>query len=155
MSYASLIDEYRSGPQQLREALAGMTQYQLDATPVPGRWSTRQVVCHIADFEPIYADRIKRVIAEDRPTLFGADPDRFAARLAYAQRDVEEELHLIQSVRDHLARILQTLKAEDFQRTGVHSEAGPLTLESFLRNVTRHLPHHVRFIQEKRHTLGL
>ena len=41
----------------LRNAVAGMTREQLVARPVPGRWSTLEVVCHVADFEPILADR--------------------------------------------------------------------------------------------------
>jgi uncharacterized damage-inducible protein DinB len=92
MDSAKLIDEYLAGPRRLRSAVEGMTGEQLDAAPIPGKWTTRQVVCHLADFEPIYADRMKRVIAEERPTFFGGDPDVFAARLAYAARDVEEEL---------------------------------------------------------------
>ena len=42
-----------------------------------------EVVCHISDFELVYADRMKRVVAEDRPTMFGGDPDLFASKLAY------------------------------------------------------------------------
>jgi uncharacterized damage-inducible protein DinB len=84
-----LIEQYLDGPRQLREAIAGMTDEQMNAAPVPGKWSTRQVICHIADFEPVYADRMKRALAEDEPTIFGGDPDAFAASLAYDQRDIE------------------------------------------------------------------
>jgi hypothetical protein len=153
MNPAKLIEEYLAGLKTLRAALQGMTETELDATPVPGKWSTRQVVCHLADFEPIYADRMKRVIAEERPTFFGGDPDVFAARLAYAARDVEEELRLIESVRGQMGRILRTLAPGDFDREGIHSEAGPLSLATLLERVTRHLPHHVKFIDEKRAAL--
>lgn len=145
-----LIDDYLAGPRKLREALAGMTTVQINAAPIPGKWSTRQIICHLADFEPVYADRMKRVIAEENPTMFSGDPDLFAARLAYEQRDIEEELQLIESVRNHVARILKTLKPEDFQRRGNHSEAGPITLEKLLTNITNHIPHHIKFIEEKR-----
>ena len=70
MSIERLIDDYAAGPERLRQAITGMSNEQLDAKPIPGTWSTRQVVCHVADFEPIYADRMKRVIAEDEPTFF-------------------------------------------------------------------------------------
>lgn len=153
MEPTRLIDEYLAGPQQLRQAIAGLTPEQLDATPVPGKWSTRQVVCHIADFEPVYADRIKRVIAENEPKLFGGDPDVFAARLAYAQRDIEEELQLIEAVRRHVARILKTLPPAKFERRGHHSVDGPVTLATLLERITNHIPHHVRFIDEKRREL--
>lgn len=153
MNFGAMIDEYLAGPQTLRDAVAGMSEEELDATPIAGQWSTRQVICHLADFEPIYADRMKRVVAEDRPTFFGGDPDRFAARLAYARRDVENELLLIESVRRQMAAILRTLAPEDFQREGIHSEDGPVSLQTLLQRIIGHLPHHVRFIREKRAAL--
>src|SRR4029078_8155459 len=111
-----------------------MSDEQLHATPIAGKWSTRQVVCHLADFEPIYADRMKRVIAEQCPTFFGGEPDTFAARLAYNHRSIEAELNLLTAVRQHVAAILRELKAEDFQRTGNHSDDGPRTFETYLCN---------------------
>ncbi|MFY8059197.1 MAG: DinB family protein [Planctomycetaceae bacterium] len=62
---------------------------------------------------------------------------------------VEDELQLISLVRSQVARILRQTELEDFQRTGVHSEAGPLTLETLLERVTAHIPHHLSFIDEK------
>ncbi len=150
-----LIDRYVAGPQLLRKAVAGMTAEQLKARPVPGKWSTLEVVCHLADFDPILADRMKRVIAEERPALLGADENRFAARLAYPDRVVEEELTVIELTRKTMGRILRTLKPDDFARVGVHNERGPLTLERLLTTCVNHIPHHVKFIEEKRRALGL
>jgi uncharacterized damage-inducible protein DinB len=150
-----MIDTYLAGPPMLRRAVAGMSREQVTARPVPGKWSTLEVVCHLADFEPILADRMKRVIAEDRPTLVGADENRFAAALAYAERDLEEELVLIERTRSQMARILRTLRPEALARVGVHNERGPRTLEQLLATVSSHIPHHVRFIEEKRKALGL
>jgi hypothetical protein len=149
-SLTKLIDDYLAGPQLLRQAVAGMDHSRLLARPIPGKWSTLEVICHLADFEIVGADRIKRVIAEKEPTLLGGDEKAFAARLAYHERNADEELLLIDTIRSQVARILRTLKPEDFQRRGIHSEAGPLTLEAFIERSTRHIPHHVRFIEEKR-----
>jgi uncharacterized damage-inducible protein DinB len=154
MSHAQLIAEYLAGPQKLRIDLTGMTAEQIDATPIPGKWSTKQVICHIADFEPVYADRIKRVIAENEPMMMSGDPDLFAARLAYAQRDVEVELDLIEATRKHMGPILRSLVPSDFQRQGNHSEDGLITLEILLTRITNHVPHHLKFIEEKRAALA-
>ena len=154
MEIAELIDDYATGPQKLRDAIAGMTPEQIDAAPVPGKWSTRQIICDLADFEPIYADRMKRAIAENEPTIFGGDPDAFAARLAYEHRDIEEELLMIESIRKHVARILRTLQPEAFARTVNHSEDGPITLRTLLERITNHIQHHVQFIEEKRQAMG-
>ena len=154
MDYAKLVSDYCAGPRMLRAAVAGMTVEQLDARPIPGKWSTKQVICHVADFEPVYVDRMKRVIAENEPTLFSGDPDLFAARLAYDQRDVAVELDFIEAARKHLEPILRPLRPEDFLRKGNHSEAGPITLEKLLTNITNHIPHHIKFIDEKRAALA-
>jgi uncharacterized damage-inducible protein DinB len=150
-----LIDAYLEGPQKLRRAVAGMTREQLLARPVPGKWTTHEVVVHIADFEPILAERIKRVIALDRPTFFGADENLFVSRLAYDQRDLEEELAIVERTRQQLARILRTLPDDALGRVGVHNERGPRTLEELLTTVTNHIPHHIKFIEDKRRALGL
>lgn len=153
--YSQLIAAYAAGPAELSAAVAGMTAEQLRARPIAGKWSTHELVCHIADFEPVYLDRMKRVLAEDEPTMFSGDPDLFAARLFYEARDTATELSLIAACRQHLTAILLQLTDADFSRLGRHSEAGPLSLEKLLRNVTGHIPHHLRFVQEKRVALGL
>jgi uncharacterized damage-inducible protein DinB len=150
-----LIDEYLQGPKILHKAVAGMSREQLVARPVAGKWSTLEVVCHLADFDPILADRMKRVIAEEKPMLLGADEKHFAAKLAYHDRDLEEELTIIERTRQQLARILRTLPDEALARVGVHNERGPRTLEQLLVGATNHIPHHVKFIEEKRKALGL
>src|SRR3979490_920794 len=103
---AEMASAYLAGVDQLRQAFAVLSREQLLARPVPGKWSTLEVVCHLADFDPIIADRMKRVIAEDRPTLLGADEQRFAAALAYHDRDLEEEVAIIDRTRSQMARIL-------------------------------------------------
>lgn len=155
MSISERIEEYLAGPETLRQAIAGMTDSDIDAAPIPGKWSTRQIICHIADFEPVYADRMKRVIAEEDPPLMGGDPDLFAERLAYEQRDIEEEFQLMIAVRQHMGRILKSIDPDDFQRTGNHSRDGALSLTDLLSRITNHIPHHVQFIREKRNALNV
>jgi uncharacterized damage-inducible protein DinB len=150
-----LIDNYLAGPALLRQAVSDMTREQLLARPITGQWSTLEVVCHLADFDPILADRMKRIIAEDRPTLLGADEKRFAATLAYQERDLEEELTLLEMTRVQMGRILRTLSPDALKRVGVHNERGELTLERLLTMTTNHLPHHLAFIRQKRRALGL
>lgn len=154
-SLEELLTTYEQGPIQLREALRGLSAEQVKTPAPPGRWSALEVVCHISDFELVYADRLKRVVVEDRPTLFSGDPDEFAAKLAYNQRDLEEELAVIDSVRRQVARFLRTLDASAFDREGIHSTDGPLTLATLLKRIAGHIPHHVEFIKQKRTSLAL
>jgi uncharacterized damage-inducible protein DinB len=155
MALSDLIASYLSGPGHLHHVVVGLSPAQLRERPIPGKWSILEVVCHLADFEPILADRMKRVVAEERPTLLGADENRFAAALAYHERDLHEELTIIENTRSQLARILRTQPESVLQRVGVHNERGPLTLERLLQIGANHIPHHVQFIIEKRKAMGL
>lgn len=130
-----------------------MSDQQIDAAPVAFKWSTREVVLHIADFDLIYADQMKRVIAESEPKLFDGDRKRFASRLAYDKRDVDEEIRMIKAVRRHMGRILRSIDVGDFQRKGIHAKDGPVTLADLLRRAADHLPHHTQYIEEKRQSL--
>jgi hypothetical protein len=153
MKYTALIDDYAAGAALLHDAVKGMTREQVLARPIPGKWSTLDVICHLADFEVVGADRIKRVIAEDRPTLPDGDENLFATRLAYHHRDLDEELALIGSLRGQVTRILRTLSDSDFARIGNHTAAGPLTLEQLVERGANHIKHHIKFIAEKRKAL--
>ncbi len=151
----SLADSYLAGAAQLRAAVADMSPEQLVARPVQGKWSTLEVVAHIADFEPVMADRIKRVASHDNPTLLGADETLFAQHLGYLDRDIAEELAVVEAIRRSTARTIRHLPAAALSRIGTHSEAGVLTLEQLILKATNHLNHHVKFIREKRQALGL
>ena len=155
MSHLELIKRFAHGPRQVREAVVGLSPEQLAARPIPGRWSTLEVVSHLADFEIIGVDRLTAVIAEDSPTLPGRCEQRYAARLSYMERDLEEQLRIIELCRSHTTRILRRLTTADWSRPGIHTEAGPLTLTQLLERVVRHLEHHVPFIHEKRRALGV
>lgn len=144
-----LLHEYAAGPQHLEQSLKGVTEEQLDHHPIAGAWSIRQVVCHLADSEIVYADRIKRVLAEENPLLFEADPNLFVPRLCGSNRTIEAELNVIKSLRSHMMPILLHLSVPDFQRTGRHSLDGPMTLETLVRRITSHIPHHIAFIRTK------
>ncbi len=132
-----------------------MSAAQLLARPVPGKWSTLEVVCHLVDSEQAWCHRMKRVIAEERPLIIGYDETRFTAALAYHEHDLAEELTLLEGMRGQLARILTGLDAKVWSRTCVHTERGLMTLEEMVEAEVDHIPHHIRHIVEKREALGL
>jgi len=153
-----LIDQYLAGIDTLQRAVVGLSVEQQRARPIPGKWSTLEVVCHLADFDLIDADRIKRTLAEDRPVIFDIDERQLAAALGYQQRVMQEELAVIEATRRQLARILSSrtdaiLARECVYRTKDRVETQ--TLEWHLVKAVEHIPHHVSFIREKRRALGL
>src|SRR5262249_36057876 len=104
---ADLMAAYERGSEDLRRAVAGMTPDQLHARPIPGKWSTLEVVAHLADTELYYTDRIERTIALERPLLMGVDERRYPERLHYQALDLAEQLDLFTALRRHVTRILR------------------------------------------------
>jgi hypothetical protein len=72
----------------------------------------------------------------------------------YHDRDSEEELALVALTRRQVARVLKLVPAQAWQRTAVHTEGGLVTLRQLVLHATRHLKHHVRFVEEKRRALA-
>ena len=150
LTVAALISAYEKGVEELRLAVAGMTGEQLRSRPVAGRWSTLEVVCHVADCEQFFADRMKRTVAMDRPLLLGADGFRYPEPLCYQDHDLELELDLVAVTRRQTVHTLRLITPDAWQRTAVHSETGLVTLRQLLLHAVNHLRHHLRFVAEKR-----
>lgn len=149
-----LIDEYEAGSRLLREAIAGMTQQDLLAAPIPGKWSTQQVVIHLMDSDVISAYRMRSIIAEDNPTILPYDETRYANRLGYDRQSIEDAITIFDLNRRQTARMLRGLSAADWERTGNHLEMGTQRLADFLPRYIKHLNRHLDFIHEKRKALG-
>lgn len=149
-----LIDQYASGGEKVSMAIRGLTDEDLHAVPVPGKWSTHQVVIHLADAEAAFADRIRRIIAHDSPPLLAWDENKFAAKLHYEEQDAHDAVAMIDLTRRQMARILRKLPGEAFGRAGIHDEAGRMTVADIVAKANSHLDHHLHFIYEKREKLG-
>ena len=150
---AELTVAYEAGIADLRAAVAGMTPEHVLARPVPGKWSTLEVVAHLADTEIYFADRIERALALDRPLLIGVDERPYPARLNYQGFDLGEQLDLFAALRRHVARVLRMQPADAWTRTAVHSETGLVAVRRLVLQPVRHLRHHLPFIAAKRAAL--
>jgi DinB superfamily len=149
-----LIEQYAQGGEKLRLAIRGLTDEDLKSFPVPGTWSIQQIVIHVMDSELISADRMKRIIAEDNPTLIGYDETKFSKKLYYHDQPAADAISIIELNRRMFALVLRRLPDEAFNRTGMHSERGKIALGQYLQAVVNHLEHHLKFVYEKREKLG-
>jgi len=151
----NLIGAYVGAIYQLEKLVWDMTEEQVCAKPISGKWSTLELVAHLADFEPLFADRMKRVISGDAEILIPGDEDKFASSLFYQKRNITQELGLIRGIRLQMAGILTKLGPDDWQKTGNHTVKGVVSLEQILEGVNYHIPHHLPFLVAKREALGL
>jgi uncharacterized damage-inducible protein DinB len=149
-----LIERYAAEAGDLAKSIAGLSREDMLAFPVPGTWSIQQIVMHIVDSDLVLSDRMKRVIAEDKPLLIGYDESKFTARLHYDVLDTTLACEVFTGNRRLTAEILKHLPDEAFERVGIHNERGKVTLHDLLANAVNHLKHHLRFVREKRELLG-
>jgi hypothetical protein len=145
-----LLERFRRGPELVATAMTGAAGGELDFVPGPRKWSLRQIVAHVADSEIVAADRFRRIIAEDKPTLIGYDQNAWAANLDYARRKTSESIETFRRLRAENYELIKDLPAETFERIGNHSERGPITLRQHLETMAQHAESHARQIREVR-----
>jgi hypothetical protein len=147
---AQLMQRYRDGAASLREALAGATDEDLDRAAPEGGWTARQVAHHVAESEATAFVRLRRLIAEERPTIVGYDEELFARRNHY-DRPVASALAVVDAVRASSLELLGSLTPEEWARAGVHSESGRYSVDDWLRIYADHPHEHA---QQVRRALG-
>lgn len=146
----TLLERFRRGPELVAVAITGAAGAELDFSPAPGKWSIRQVLCHLADSELVAAVRFRMVIAEDDPVLSSYNQDLWAARLDYARRKISQALDTFRRTRSENYELLRSLPPDAFSRTATHAERGPLTLLDLVRIYAEHTQNHVRQLQSIR-----
>ena len=144
-----LIAMYRDGYRAVVEALLRITPEELDARPGPGRWTAREIVHHLADSEMTAAVRLRLLLAQDEPTIYGYEQEQFAARLHY-DRPHETSLETFRWARESTAEILERLGPDEWLRKGRHTEVGAYGVEAWLDTYANHAHRHARQIREAR-----
>ncbi len=150
----ALIDRYAAGATALTEAVRGLTHEDLHGHPVPGTWSIQQLIIHLMDSDLIASDRMKRIAAMNNPPITAYDENAFANNLPVAALDVGLAADIFRLNRLITASMLRALPDAAYDRTGVHSERGVITLAGLVRTYTDHLDHHMVFLRDKLRALG-
>jgi hypothetical protein len=144
----ALIQRYRDGHRAVADALQGVRNDELDRS-ASGEWTPRAIVHHLADSEMTSAIRLRRLIAEDNPTIQGYDEAQFASRLT-SDRPIEPSLEAMRWARESTVQILERLSEEDWRRAGTHSESGPYSVEDWLVIYANHGHDHAEQIARAR-----
>ncbi len=147
---AELLERFRRGGELIAVVTTGVAGAETDFAPAPGKWSIRQIVCHLADADLVGADRFRRVIAEENPTLVWFDQDAWAEKLDYRTRKLSHALDMFRRIRAESYELLKGLSEEQYARTGTHSKDGTVSLLDLLRHFAKHAEGHARQIQEVR-----
>jgi hypothetical protein len=144
---SELLERFRRGAELVAAAATGAAGAELDYVPGPGKWSVRQILCHLADSEIVAADRFRRLIAEDHATLVAYDQDAWARNLDYGRRRIVQALSTFRQMRAGNHELLKSLPEEAFSRQGTHSVKGPTSLLDQLGIYARHAEQHAEQIR--------
>ena len=101
-------------------------------------WTVTEVVCHLRDFDGIFLNRARRIVAETEPALGRYDHERMAVEGRYNEQDLGAVLADLRHSRAEFAAFFQGLDAEAWNRAGVHPERGRFTLDDALMQVGLH-----------------
>jgi uncharacterized damage-inducible protein DinB len=128
------LEILRATPAKLKAALKGVPKAVLLFTPAPGKWSILEIVCHLRDMErDAYLARYQRILAEMEPLLPDVDGDAYSLENDYRSAKLSEALRDWTRLRRESLKLLSGVKRDQWDRAGVHSAAGRLTMADFVR----------------------
>ena len=105
-------------------------------------------LCHVRDIEVDgYHVRIRRTLAEERPTLASIDTDALARERAYAHDDATRALADFRAARAITLEMISGLGETQLARTAVFEGYGALTLQSLVHYLCSHDQQHLAGLQ--------
>jgi hypothetical protein len=150
----ALIDRYISGYDEITKALKDFPADNLGSNVIPGKWSAREIVHHLADSETTAAGRLRKLLVEDNPLIQGYDEAEYARRLKYNERDMAPALEAFRLARLTTQQILPLMTEDDWQRAGTHSDSGPYSAETWLTIYAMHAHNHAMQIEQLKEALN-
>jgi len=148
------LEEIARTPVQLRAAVTGLSDSQLDTPYRPGGWSVRQVAHHLADSHVNSYVRFRLALTEDEPPIKPYNQESWAQLSDAHTAPVELSLKLLEGLHQRWVLLLSSLPAESFARALWHPEMGRVTLEKYLALYAWHGRHHVAHITSLREREG-
>jgi uncharacterized damage-inducible protein DinB len=142
-----------SAPGELRAAVAGLDDEQLDTPYRPGGWTVRQVVHHLPDSHLNSYLRFKLGVTEDTPRI-GTYREAAWAELADARLPIEVSLRLLEALHERWVALLHSFDDEAWRRLIDHPEVGLMRLDQLLALYEWHALHHVAHIRSLRDRQG-
>ena len=140
------LDTLGELPQNMRTAVDGLEEDQLDTPYRDGGWTVRQVVHHVADSHMNCYSRVRFALTEDAPAIKLYSEKQWADLHDSLRAPVEWSLELLEAMHARLLMLLRSLTPGQWQRTYVHPENGTMRLDQVASMYAWHSRHHVAHI---------
>jgi uncharacterized damage-inducible protein DinB len=144
------IAEIADTPAKMRAAVRGLSDAQLETPYREGGWTVRQVVHHVPDSHINAYIRLRFALTETEPTIKPYEESVWANLEDAKNAPVEVSLNLLDALHNRWARLLRSLKPEQYARTLVHPDHGVRTVDWLLFLYAWHGRHHTAHVTELR-----
>jgi hypothetical protein len=131
--------------QQLESLFDTLGPERAQRSPAPGKWSAREVLCHLADGEIVFAFRLRQTLAEDHHVIQPFDQDRWASK--YRSYDVRSALAVFSAVRQWNLALIRNAVPQALSRKVTHPERGEMTFQTIIETMAGHDLGHIRQIE--------
>ncbi len=138
-----LVPALKMTPELTRRLLAEFAPGQIDLRPDPDRFTVREAIAHLADWEPILRDRIRTAVESPGSTIMGMDESERAKTERYAESDPNERLEAWSEERLRTVEYVSSLSAADFSKLAVHSERGEVSASNLANMIPCHDIYHL------------
>lgn len=150
-----MMDVIARTPNDLRAAVRGLSEAQLETPYRPDGWTVRQVVHHVPDSHMNAFIRFKLALTEDMPLIKTYNEAAWAKLADARDTPIETSLTLLTSLHDRWMRLMRAMTPSDFGRKINHPEwDAPLPLDSVLALYAWHGPHHIAHITSLKQRKG-
>jgi uncharacterized damage-inducible protein DinB len=140
------IAEVAEAPAQLRAAIAGLNEEQLNTPYREGGWTVRQVIHHVPESHMNAYIRFKLALTENEPTIKPYDEAAWAETAEVRDTPLEVSLVLLENLHKRWVVLLQSMSDADFSKQFRHPELGVVPLEKNLALYAWHGKHHTAHI---------
>ena len=144
-----LLAVLAAAPSRLGTVTTGLDQ-DLLTTSLDGEWSVNEVLAHLRSCCDVWGDCIRRILAEDAPTIRAVNPTTWIDSTDYRQQDFVRSLRVFSAQRADLLAVLEPLPPEAWWRSATVTGAGaPLTktVLDYADRLARHERTHVKQVE--------
>ena len=139
----------------MEDAVRGAAPYIMDNAPAPGKWTIRQILCHLTDSETVAATRFRMFVAQPGSLLKAYDQEKWADTLGYANMPLEDTLRCFVAVRRNTVNMLRALPLQAWERKAVHEERGEGDLFGQVEHNAKHAETHAGQVMNIRNKAGI
>jgi hypothetical protein len=147
---ATFIDQIAETPANVRAALAGLDDAQLDTPYRPGGWTVRQLAHHIPDSHINSYVRYRLALTEDTPVIKPYEEQLWAELADARTMPIAPSLDLLESLHARWVPLLGSLSPSDWARSFRHPALGLVRLDQNAALYAWHGRHHVAHITSLR-----